>query len=91
MTKDEMIAYMAENSGISKKQATDALQAFMDGVTKQLKKDTKVSFSGFGTFAVSHRKARAGRNPQTGETIQIPASKVPVFKAGKRLKESIKK
>jgi DNA-binding protein HU-beta len=91
MTKDEMIAYMAENSGISKKQATDALQAFMDGVTKQLQEDTKVSFSGFGTFAVSHRKARAGRNPQTGETIQIPASKVPVFKAGKRLKESIKK
>ena len=90
MTKDEMIAYMAENSGISKKQATDALQAFMDGVTTQLKKETKVSFSGFGTFSVSHRKARAGRNPQTGETIQIPASKVPVFKAGKRLKESIK-
>lgn len=91
MTKDEMIAYMAENSSISKKQATDALQAFMDGVTKQLQDETKVSFSGFGTFSVSHRKARAGRNPQTGETIQIPASRVPVFKAGKRLKEAIKK
>ncbi len=91
MTKDEMIAYMAENSSITKKQATDALQAFMDGVTKQLQTETKVSFSGFGTFSVSHRKARAGRNPQTGETIQIPASKVPVFKAGKRLKEAIKK
>jgi len=91
MTKDEMIAHMAESSSISKKQATDALQAFMDGVTKQLQEETKVSFSGFGTFSVSHRKARAGRNPQTGETIQIPASKVPVFKAGKRLKEAIKK
>ena len=91
MTKDEMIAYMAEHSSISKKQATDALQAFMDGVTKQLQDETKVSFSGFGTFSVSHRKARAGRNPQTGETIQIPASRVPVFKAGKRLKEAIKK
>ena len=91
MTKEEMIAHMSEKSGITKKQATEALQAFMDGVTIQLKKDVKVSFSGFGTFSVSHRKARTGRNPQTGAAIKIPATKVPVFKAGKRLKDAIKK
>jgi len=91
MTKEEMITHMAATSGISKKQAGDALDAFMDGVTKQLKKDEKISFAGFGTFSVSQRKARTGRNPQTGEAIKIPASKVPVFKAGKNLKEAIKK
>ena len=91
MTKEEMIAMMAESSGISKRQATDALQSFMDNVTNQLKKGEKVSFAGFGTFSVSARKARQGRNPQTGATINIPATKVPVFKAGKNLKEAIKK
>jgi len=91
MTKDEMIGHMAETSGITKRQAGDALEAFMDGVTKQLTGDGKISFAGFGTFSVSQRKARTGRNPQTGEAIQIPASKVPVFKAGKNLKEAIKK
>lgn len=91
MTKEEMIEMMAENSGITKKQAGEALQAFMDGVTKQLKKGDKVSFAGFGTFAVSKRKARTGRNPQTGAAIQIPATKVPVFKAGKNLKQAIRK
>lgn len=91
MTKEEMIEMMAENSGITKKQAGEALQAFMDGVTKQLKKGDKVSFAGFGTFSVSKRKARTGRNPQTGAAIQIPATKVPVFKAGKNLKQAIRK
>ena len=91
MTKDEMMAVMAESSGISKRQATEALGAFMHNVTKSLKAGNKVSFAGFGTFAVSKRKARAGRNPQTGATIQIPATKVPVFRAGKNLKEAIKK
>ena len=91
MTKDEMIAVMAEEAQISKKQATEALQTFMSSVTKQLKKGEKVSFSGFGTFSVSKRKARIGRNPQTGAAIDIPATKVPVFKAGKHLKEAIKK
>ena len=90
MTKEEMISHMSENSGITKKQAATALDAFMEGVTSQLKEDTKVSFSGFGTFSVSHRKARTGRNPQTGAAIEIPATKVPVFKAGKRLKEAIR-
>ena len=91
MTKEEMIGIMAEGSGISKKQATDALDSFMNGIETRLIKDEKVSFSGFGTFSVSHRKARKGRNPQTGATISIPATKVPVFKAGKNLKEAIRK
>lgn len=91
MTKDEMIAKMADEAGISKKQATEALQTFMSSVTTHLKKGEKVSFSGFGTFSVSKRKARTGRNPQTGATINIPATNVPVFRAGKHLKEAIKK
>jgi len=91
MTKDQMIAAMAESSGISKKQATHALTAFMENVTNTLKKGKKVSFSGFGTFDISNRKARIGRNPQTGATINIPATKVPVFRAGKGLKEAVRK
>ncbi|MEW5796745.1 MAG: HU family DNA-binding protein [Candidatus Zixiibacteriota bacterium] len=91
MTKDEMIAIMAETSGITRKQATQALEAFMENVTRSLKKGTKVSFSGFGTFAISNRKARTGRNPQTGAAISIPATRVPVFRAGKNLKEAVRK
>jgi nucleoid DNA-binding protein len=91
MTKDEMIDLMANESGISKKQAAEALGAFMEGVTRQLKDGNKVSFAGFGTFSISQRKARTGRNPQTGDTIQIPATKVPVFKAGKNLKDAVRK
>ena len=91
MTKDQMIAKMSETAGITKKQASEALETFMGSVTTQLKKGEKVSFSGFGTFSVSKRKARIGRNPQTGDQINIPATKVPVFKAGKHLKEAIKK
>ncbi len=91
MTKDEMIAAMSESSGINKKQATQALTAFMENVTSTLKKGKKVSFSGFGTFDISNRKARIGRNPQTGATINIPATKVPVFRAGKGLKEAVRK
>ncbi len=91
MTKDEMIAFMAEKSGITKKQAMTAFEAFVDGVSTNLRKGDKISFSGFGTFSISKRKARTGRNPQTGATIQIPATKVPVFRAGKRLKEAVRK
>ncbi|MDH3891585.1 MAG: HU family DNA-binding protein [candidate division Zixibacteria bacterium] len=91
MTKDEMIALMATESGINKRQAGQALQAFMSGVTGQLKKGQKVSFAGFGTFTISKRKARTGRNPQTGAAINIPATKVPVFRAGKHLKLAVKK
>ncbi|HWR83856.1 MAG TPA: HU family DNA-binding protein [Candidatus Deferrimicrobium sp.] len=91
MTKDMMIAQMSAQSGISKKQAADALQAFVNGVTTQLKKGQKVSFAGFGTFTISKRKARLGRNPQTGTPMQIPATRVPVFRAGKHLKEAVRK
>lgn len=91
MTKDEMITLMASQSGINKRQAGQALQAFMSGVTSQLKKGQKVSFAGFGTFTISKRKARIGRNPQTGAAINIPATKVPVFRAGKHLKLAVKK
>ena len=91
MTKDQMIALIAENSKITKKQATDAVQTFMSTVTKQLKRGEKVSFAGFGTFSTSKRKARIGRNPQTGAKINIPARRVPVFKAGKHLKEAVRK
>lgn len=91
MTKDEMIAVMADQAGISKKQATEALQAFMENVATQLKQEKRVSFAGFGTFSVSRRKARTGRNPQTGASIDIPATRVPVFRAGKHLKETVKK
>ena len=91
MTKEEMIALMASNSGITKKQASEALQTFMNGVTTQLKKGEKVSFAGFGTWSVSKRKARTGRNPQTGASIEIPATRVPVFKAGKHLKTAVRK
>jgi len=91
MTKEQMIAIMAEKSGISKRQAMTALEAFMGGITGQLKKGKKVSFAGFGTFSVSQRKARKGRNPQTGATISIPATRVPVFRAGKNLKLAVRK
>lgn len=90
MTKDDMIARMAECSDITKKQASQALEAFMSGVTTQLKKGEKVAFTGFGTFQISDRKARKGRNPQTGATIDIPATRVPVFRAGKKLKEAVR-
>lgn len=91
MTKEDMIDQMAKHSGISKRQANDALDAFISNITDNLKKGQKVSFSGFGTFDVSNRKARTGRNPQTGQEIQIPATQVPVFRAGKKLKEAVRK
>ena len=91
MTKEEMIERIAQSSGITKKQAATALDAFMSTVTQQLKKGGKVSFTGFGTFTVSKRKARKGRNPQTGASITIPAARVPVFRAGKKLKEAVRK
>ena len=91
MTKDEMITKIAKEASLSKRQAGDALKSFMSNVTTNLKKGKKVSFVGFGTFSVSKRKARVGRNPQTGAKINIPASRVPHFRAGKALKEAVKK
>ena len=80
---------MADAAGLSKKDAEKALKAFTDVVAEELKKDGKVQLVGFGTFEVSKRAAREGRNPQTGKTMSIPASKAPKFKAGKALKDSI--
>ena len=91
MNKTELVAAMAEQAGISKKDAEKALVAFTNVVTDELKKGGKVQLVGFGTFEVVKRKARDGRNPQTGKTMKIAASKAPKFKAGKALKETINK
>ena len=90
MTKAELIDQMAQDAGISKTAAAQALNSFIDGVTKALKKkDGKVTLVGFGTFAKVRRKARKGRNPQTGEPIKIKASNVVKFRPGKKLSESV--
>ena len=89
MNKTELVAAMADAAGLSKKDEEKALKAFTDVVAEELKKDGKVQLVGFGTFEVSKRAAREGRNPQTGKTMSIPASKAPKFKAGKALKDSI--
>jgi DNA-binding protein HU-beta len=90
MNKTELINAMAEKAELSKKDAEKALNAFIDTVTKELADDGKVQLVGFGTFETSERAARVGRNPQTGEEMEIPASIVPKFKAGKALKEAVK-
>ncbi|MCI6552713.1 MAG: HU family DNA-binding protein [Lachnospiraceae bacterium] len=89
MNKNELIAAMAEQAGLSKKDTEKALKAFTDVVAEELKKDGKVQLVGFGTFEVSNRAAREGRNPQSGEVMKIAASKAPKFKAGKALKDMI--
>ncbi len=85
MNKAELISTLADEAGITKTQANTALDAFIGAVTKTLRKGDKVTLVGFGTFSVSKRAARNGRNPQTGETIKIKARKVARFKAGKEL------
>ena len=85
MNKAELIAQIAEDVGITKTQANMALDSFVEAVTKTLRKGDKVTMVGFGTFSVSKRLARNGRNPQTGETIKIKARKVARFKPGKEL------
>jgi len=90
MTKAELIEKMAKDAGISKAAAAKALDSLTDGVTKALKKkDGKITLVGFGTFSKTRRKARQGRNPQTGEAIKIKASNSVRFKAGKKLKDAI--
>ena len=89
MNKTELTTAMAEQAGISKKDAEKALKAFTDVVTDELKKGGEVQLVGFGTFEVSERAAREGRNPQTNEPLQLPASKAPKFKAGKALKDML--
>jgi DNA-binding protein HU-beta len=90
MTKADLIAAMAKDAEISKAAAGTALDSFIDGIVKTLKKkDGKVTLVGFGTFSKSRRKARKGRNPQTGAEIKIKASTVVKFKAGKKLKDAV--
>ena len=89
MNKTELVAAIADEAGLSKNDAEKALKAFTDVVTEELKKGEKVQLVGFGTFEVSERAAREGRNPQTGAAMKIAASKAPKFKAGKALKDLI--
>lgn len=90
MTKQEFVDQVADRAGLSKKDASDAVDAFLDTVEDALKRGSEVSFSGFGKFSVSQRSAREGRNPATGERIQIAASRVPRFSAGAGLKKAVK-
>ena len=89
MNKTELVAAVAEQADISKKDAEKALKSFVDVVTEEMKKGEKVQLVGFGTFEVSERAAREGRNPQTGKTMKIEACKAPKFKAGKALKDAV--
>ena len=89
MNKTELVAAIADQAGLSKKDAEKALKAFTDTVTAELKKGEKVQLVGFGTFEVSERAAREGRNPQTGKAMKSAASKAPKFKAGKALKVAV--
>ena len=89
MNKTELVAAMADQAGLSKKDAEKALKAFTDVVAEELKKDGKVQLVGFGTCEVSSRAAREGRNPQSGAPMKIAASKAPKFKAGKALKDML--
>ena len=89
MNRMELVAAIAEKSELSKKDAEKALKAFTDVVAEELKKGEQIQLVGFGTFKVSERAAREGRNPQTGETMKIEASKAPKFKAGKALKDLV--
>ena len=91
MNKSELVAAIADKAGISKKDSEKALAAFIDSVTAELKKGQKVQLVGFGTFEIRKRAARTGINPQTKKTIKIAASKNPVFKAGKALKDAVAK
>ena len=90
MTKTELVEKISSQAGLSKADAGRALDATLEGVKLALKKGQKVTLVGFGTFSVSKRKSRKGRNPRTGTEIKIPAMKVPKFTAGKTLKDSIR-
>ena len=91
MNKTELVAAMAASAGLSKKDAEKALKAFTDAVSKELKKGGKVQLVGFGTFEQRQRNARTGVDPRTGNKIEIAASKVPAFKAGKAFKDAVNK
>mgnify|MGYP000456943877 FL=1 len=89
MNKNDLIASVASSAGLSKSDSTRALESLLDTITNALKRGEKVSIVGFGNFTVNERKATVGRNPRTGETIQIPASKRPKFSVGKALKDAV--
>lgn len=89
MNKNELISAVADKAGLTKSQAADSVDATLDLITSTLKRGDEVRLLGFGTFAVVKRKATTARNPQTGATINVPASKAPKFKAGKALKEAV--
>ena len=89
MNKSELIAVTAENTGLTKKDTERVLNAVLDAITASMAEHEKVQLSGFGTFEAKEREARVGRNPRTKEAVQIPAAKVPAFKASKTLKEKI--
>lgn len=91
MTKAELVDAIAKDTGLTKKDSEAALKSVIETISKELSKGHEVSLIGFGTFAVGKRAARSGRNPKTGETIKIPASKTPKFKAGKALKDKVNK
>ncbi len=91
MNKTELVAAVAEKAGVSKKDAEAAVKAVVDVISEELVKGDKVQLVGFGTFEVSERGARTGRNPQTGAEMKIAASKAPRFKAGKALKDAVNK
>ena len=91
MQRSDLVEKIVGDAGISKAAADRALKSLLDSVTQALKKGDRVSLVGFGTFSVSRRAARTGRNPQTGETISIKASKAPKFSAGKSLKDAVNK
>ncbi len=90
MTKEQLIAKMAQSAGITKVAARSALQTFTNSVTTSLKSGRKLALVNFGTFTVAKRKARTGRNPRTGEALRIPAMRVPKFSAGKSLKSAVR-
>lgn len=89
MNKNDLVAKVAEAANMSKGDAGDAVEALLDSITEALKSGDEVRLVGFGTFSVTHRAASEGRNPRTGEKIQIPPSKNPKFKAGKPLKDAV--
>lgn len=91
MNKTELIAAVAQSAELTKKDAEAAVVAVIDTISKALSEGEKVQLVGFGTFEVRDREARTGKNPRTGEVIEIPASKVPAFKAGKALKDTVNK
>lgn len=90
VTKDQLVDVIASQTELTKKKVEEVLEAFVDEVTKQIKKGNKVMLTGFGTFGTSHREARMGINPHTKEKMKIPAMSVPKFTAGKALKDAVK-